>query len=62
MIKSIIFTENIRKEYGKRQPQGANGETHMKTLGYIYGTIIKALEGSITVEQALEMIRAVLTL
>ena len=34
----------------------------MKTLGYIYGTILKALEGSITVEQALQMIRAVLTL
>ena len=34
----------------------------MKTLGYIYGIILKALEGSITVEQALQMIRAVLTL
>ena len=34
----------------------------MKTLGYIYGTILKALDGSITVEKALEMIRAALTI
>lgn len=34
----------------------------MKTLGYIYGIILKALDGSITAEQALEMIRAALTI
>lgn len=34
----------------------------MKTLGYIYGIILKALEGSITAEQALQMIRAALSI
>lgn len=34
----------------------------MKTLGYIYGVILRTMEGSLTVEEALEMIRAVLTL
>lgn len=34
----------------------------MKTLGYIYGVILRVMEGSLTVEEALEMIRAVLTL
>lgn len=34
----------------------------MKTLGYIYGTILKAMSGEITADQALELIRAVLTI
>lgn len=34
----------------------------MKTLGYIYGVILRTMEGSLTVEEALEMIRAVLTI
>lgn len=34
----------------------------MKTLGYIYGVILQALDGKIGVDEALEMIRAVLTL
>ncbi len=34
----------------------------MKTLGYIYGLITKVLDGKLGVEEALEMIRAVLTL
>ena len=34
----------------------------MKTLGYIYGTILKAMSGEISVDQALELIRAVLTI
>lgn len=33
----------------------------MKTLGYIYGVILRVMEGSLTVDEALEMIRAVLT-
>ena len=33
----------------------------MKTLGYIYGTILRVMEGSLTVEEALELIKAVLT-
>lgn len=33
----------------------------MKTLGYIYGVILRVMEGSLTVEEALEMIRAVLS-
>ena len=33
----------------------------MKTLGYIYGVILRTMEGSLTVEEALEMIRAVLS-
>lgn len=34
----------------------------MKTLGYIYGVITRVLEGSLTVEEALELIRTVLTI
>ena len=34
----------------------------MRTLGYIYGTILKAMDGEITTEQALELIRAVLSI
>lgn len=30
----------------------------MKTLGYIYGIILCVMEGKITVEHALDMIRA----
>ena len=33
----------------------------MKTLGYIYGVILRTMDGSLTVEEALEMIRAVLS-
>lgn len=33
----------------------------MKILGYIYGTILLALENKISVEKALDMIRAVLS-
>lgn len=33
----------------------------MKTLGYIYGVILRVMEGSLTVEEALEMIRAALS-
>ena len=32
----------------------------MKTLGYIYGVILRAMEGELDVDEALEMIRAVL--
>jgi hypothetical protein len=32
----------------------------MKTLGYIYGVILRVMEKSLTVEEALEMIRQVL--
>ena len=31
----------------------------MKTLGFIYGVILRAIEGSLTVEEAIEMIREV---
>lgn len=31
----------------------------MKTLGFIYGVILMAIEGSLTVEEAIEMIREV---
>lgn len=34
----------------------------MKTLGYIYGVIQKVLDGKMGVEEALDLIRAVLTL
>ena len=34
----------------------------MKTLGYIYGVILRAIEGSITAEEAIELIRAVISL
>jgi hypothetical protein len=34
----------------------------MKTLGYIYGTIVRAISGEITPEHALELIKAVLLL
>ena len=34
----------------------------MKTLGYIYGTILKAMAGEISAEHALELIKAVLML
>lgn len=33
----------------------------MKTLGYIYGVILRVMEGSLTAEEALELIRAVLS-
>lgn len=33
----------------------------MKTLGYIYGLILRVMEGGLTVDEALEMIRAVLS-
>lgn len=33
----------------------------MKTLGYIYGTIIRAMSNEITAEQALDLIKAVLS-
>lgn len=33
----------------------------MKTLGYIYGLILRVMEGGLTVEEALEMIRAALS-
>lgn len=33
----------------------------MKTLGYIYGVILRVMEGSLTVDEALEMIRAALS-
>lgn len=32
----------------------------MKTLGYIYGVILRVMEKSLTVEEALEMIRQAL--
>lgn len=32
----------------------------MKTLGYIYGVILRVMEGELDVDEALEMIRAVL--
>lgn len=34
----------------------------MKTLGYIYGVILRVIDGSLTAEEALELIRAVLTI
>ena len=34
----------------------------MKTLGYIYGVIVKAMNGEIDAERALELIRAVLSI
>lgn len=34
----------------------------MKTLGYIYGVILRVMEGELDVDEALEMIRAVLTI
>lgn len=34
----------------------------MKTLGYIYGVILRAIEGSITAEEAIELIRAAISL
>ena len=33
----------------------------MKTLGYIYGVVLKAIEGSITAEEAIELIRAAIS-
>lgn len=33
----------------------------MKTLGYIYGVIMRALQGSITAEEAIELIKAALS-
>lgn len=33
----------------------------MKTLGYIYGVILRVMEGSLTVDEALDMIRAALS-
>ena len=33
----------------------------MKTLGYIYGVILRVMEGELEVDEALEMIRAVLS-
>ena len=36
-------------------------EKIMKTLGYIYGVIMRALEGSITAEEAIELIKAALS-
>lgn len=33
----------------------------MKTLGYIYGVILRVMEGELDVEEALEMIRAALS-
>lgn len=33
----------------------------MKTLGYIYGVILRVMEGELDVDEALEMIRAVLS-
>ena len=33
----------------------------MKTLGYIYGVILRVLDGGLTAEAAIEMIRAVLS-
>lgn len=32
----------------------------MKTLGYIYGVIMRVMEGALTVEEALDLIRNVL--
>lgn len=32
----------------------------MKTLGYIYGVILRVMEGDLDVEEALELIRAAL--
>lgn len=34
-------------------------KSNMKTLGYIYGSILRVMEGSITENEAIEMIRAV---
>lgn len=33
----------------------------MKTLGYIYGVILRVMEGELDVDEALEMIRAALS-
>ena len=33
----------------------------MKTLGYIYGVILRAIEGSITAEEAIDLIRAAIS-
>lgn len=34
----------------------------MKILGYIYGVILRTIEGSITAEEAIELIRAAISL
>ena len=34
----------------------------MKTLGYIYGVILRAIEGSVTAEEAIDLIRAAISL
>lgn len=33
----------------------------MKTLGYIYGIIMRTVEGSLTAEEAIELIKAALS-
>ena len=33
----------------------------MKILGYIYGVILRVMEGSITEEEAIELIRAAIS-
>jgi len=40
-----------------KKPKQAAG---MKVLGYIYGTILRVMENTLTVDEGLQMIRAVL--
>lgn len=43
----------------QNHPKKTN-KSYMKTLGYIYGTILRVMEGSITENEAIEMITIVL--
>lgn len=46
----------ILYSYGRRREK-----REMKTLGYIYGVILGVMDGSLTAEEALELIRAALS-
>lgn len=50
----------LQKAYENGMERPAPRRDTMKTLGYIYVTILKAMSGEISVEHALELIKAVL--
>lgn len=43
-------------------PKSKNGDTDMKTLGYIYGIIIRVFEKTLSVEEALQLIKDALSI
>lgn len=53
-------TQETRQKRGQGMSKKPKQAAGMKVLGYIYGTILRVMENTLTVDEGLQMIRAVL--